>query len=146
MITKYPLPISFARCFGQPLKGSLGSWISWAIQVPQATLDDGKIRSQAENLPTLLGNLYLCLMSDDVYQYNPEGIFRLLDDDIHFPLRLEAVISYKLPISRIFSVQTMTESVKTNHSCWNYCFFFKLIFSFTKGYIFVAFHFCAATD
>ena len=34
MITKYPLPISFARCFGQSLKGSLRSWIFWAIQVP----------------------------------------------------------------------------------------------------------------
>ena len=34
MITKYPLPISFARCFGQSLKGSFGSRIFWAIQVP----------------------------------------------------------------------------------------------------------------
>ena len=34
MITKHPQPISFARWFGQLLKGSFRSRISWAIQVP----------------------------------------------------------------------------------------------------------------
>ena len=69
----------------------LGSLELFSFPPSNQFLGDGKIRSQAENLSTLLGNLYLCLMSDDVYQYSPEGIFRLLDDDIHFPLRLEVV-------------------------------------------------------